>query len=65
VKNQARPSGGDSPPLGADYLSDEEYSKLQNALIEDPEAGDLIPGSGGVRKLRWESPVVASAVVFE
>ncbi len=36
-----------------DYLTDEEYSKLQGALIEDPEAGDLIPGSGGVRKLRW------------
>ena len=22
-------------------------------LIEHPEAGDVIPGSGGVRKLRW------------
>ena len=39
--------------LVAHYLTDEEYAKLQNALIEDPEAGDLIPGSGGVRKLRW------------
>ncbi len=39
--------------LVADYLTDEEYAKLQNALIEDPELGDLIPGSGGVRKLRW------------
>lgn len=36
-----------------EYLTDEEYTKLQRALIEDPEAGDLIPGSGGVRKLRW------------
>jgi hypothetical protein len=34
-------------------LSDDEYSKLQGALIADPEAGDLIQGSGGVRKLRW------------
>lgn len=34
-------------------MSDEQYSNLQNALIKDPEAGDLIPGSGGVRKLRW------------
>jgi hypothetical protein len=32
---------------------DEEYSGLQKALIKDPEAGDLIPGSGGIRKLRW------------
>jgi mRNA-degrading endonuclease RelE of RelBE toxin-antitoxin system len=39
--------------LIADYLSDEEYSALQQALIANPEAGDLIPGSGGVRKLRW------------
>lgn len=36
-----------------DYLSDEEYAKLQEALIIEPEAGDVIPGSGGVRKLRW------------
>jgi len=35
------------------YLSEDEYVKLQLALIENPEAGDLIPGSGGVRKLRW------------
>ena len=35
------------------FLSDDEYSKLQQALIADPEAGDLIQGSGGVRKLRW------------
>lgn len=39
--------------LVADYLTDEEYSNLESALIKDPEAGDLIPGSGGVRKIRW------------
>ena len=39
--------------LITDYLSDEEYSQLQQALIKHPGAGDLIPGSGGVRKLRW------------
>jgi hypothetical protein len=38
--------------LVADVLTDEEYTSLQNALIKDPEAGDLIPGSGGIRKLR-------------
>ncbi|MDH5287592.1 MAG: transcriptional regulator [Betaproteobacteria bacterium] len=35
------------------YLSDDEYVRLQEALIADPTAGDVIPGSGGVRKLRW------------
>jgi mRNA-degrading endonuclease RelE of RelBE toxin-antitoxin system len=39
--------------LVADYLNEEDYAQLQNALIKDPKAGDLIPGSGGVRKLRW------------
>jgi hypothetical protein len=42
--------------LVADILSDEEYSRLQHTLINDPEAGDLIPGSGGIRKLRWRVP---------
>jgi mRNA-degrading endonuclease RelE of RelBE toxin-antitoxin system len=26
---------------------------LQEYLIENPEAGDIVPGSGGVRKMRW------------
>lgn len=39
--------------LVGDYLSDQEYFKLQVALAGDPELGDVIPGSGGVRKLRW------------
>ena len=35
------------------YLSDQEYSELQLTLVTDPDAGIVIPGSGGVRKLRW------------
>lgn len=35
------------------YLSDDEYRLLQNYLIEHPDAGDVIRGSGGVRKVRW------------
>ena len=35
------------------YLSDDEYAALQRALMDNPDAGDLIRGSGGVRKLRW------------
>jgi mRNA-degrading endonuclease RelE of RelBE toxin-antitoxin system len=42
--------------LVVDYLSDEEYATLQLALMRDPEAGPVIPGSGGVRKLRWAAP---------
>lgn len=39
--------------LVQEYLSDDEYSALQRALIENPEIGPVIPGSGGVRKMRW------------
>lgn len=35
------------------YLSDDEYAALQQALTDNPEAGDVIRGSGGVRKVRW------------
>jgi len=35
------------------YLSDDEYRELQLHLARDPEAGRLIPGTGGFRKLRW------------
>ncbi len=41
--------------LVKDYLTDEEYRELQTALIESPEAGDVIPGSGGVHKIRWRA----------
>ncbi|MDZ7736758.1 MAG: type II toxin-antitoxin system RelE/ParE family toxin [Gammaproteobacteria bacterium] len=39
--------------LVQEYLSDEEYRALQTVLIDNPETGPVIPGSGGVRKLRW------------
>jgi mRNA-degrading endonuclease RelE of RelBE toxin-antitoxin system len=34
-------------------LSPEEYRQLQLALVLRPEQGALIPGAGGLRKLRW------------
>jgi hypothetical protein len=34
-------------------LDDESYRKLQNQLVRDPESGDLVPRSGGLRKIRW------------
>lgn len=36
-----------------EMLTDEEYSGLQADLIRRPEAGVLIPGGKGLRKLRW------------
>ncbi len=34
-------------------LKDEEYRLLQNEIIVKPESGKIIPGSGGLRKIRW------------
>jgi hypothetical protein len=36
-------------------LPDESYRALQLALLLRPEQGALIPGSGGLRKLRWSA----------
>ena len=35
------------------YLADDEYAALQQFLAANPEAGDVMPGTGGFRKLRW------------
>lgn len=42
--------------LVQEFLTDEEYRELQKLLLEQPESGKVIPGSGGVRKLRWRAP---------
>ena len=34
-------------------LDDDEFARLQLRLITQPEAGDVIPGSDGCRKVRW------------
>lgn len=34
-------------------LSEDEYAELQGTLVVQPEAGDLIKDTGGIRKLRW------------
>ncbi|HEY8084907.1 MAG TPA: type II toxin-antitoxin system RelE/ParE family toxin [Methylophilaceae bacterium] len=36
----------------ADYLNDESFRAMQNLLMENQEAGDVIEGTGGLRKLR-------------
>ena len=36
-----------------DLLTDDEYAQFQQFLIVDPRAGDVIEGTGGLRKIRW------------
>jgi hypothetical protein len=36
-----------------DYWSEEERGVFAAWLAEHPDAGDVVPGSGGVRKVRW------------
>lgn len=38
----------------AEYLDDDAFRRLQRLLMLNPEAGALIPGTGGLRKLRFE-----------
>jgi hypothetical protein len=37
----------------ADYLDDDSFRALQKTLMENPKAGDVIEGVGGLRKLRY------------
>ena len=62
------------PPFArvrASYLDDSAYLALQNELMANPQAGDVIEGTGGLRKLRQPDPkrgrdaVKASVVAFE
>ncbi len=39
-----------------DLLPEEDQRELQLFMLKDPKCGDLIPGSGGLRKLRWSLP---------
>jgi hypothetical protein len=36
-----------------DYLDDDEFRGLQETMMKDPDAGDVIEGTGGLRKLRY------------
>ena len=40
----------------AELFSDEDIAVLQNILLENPGAGDLIPNGRGLRKLRVPLP---------
>lgn len=40
-----------------DYFgTDDRYRTFQAFLMENPEAGDVMPGCGGIRKVRWVHP---------
>jgi mRNA-degrading endonuclease RelE of RelBE toxin-antitoxin system len=39
-----------------DFLPDENYRLLQQTILIRPEVGDLVRGSGGLRKIRWNVP---------
>lgn len=61
MKDPTRPNGlqfVEAPAFSRyreDYLDDEAFRELQRALANNPENGDLIPGAGGIRKLRWRN----------
>jgi mRNA-degrading endonuclease RelE of RelBE toxin-antitoxin system len=37
-------------------VPDDNYKQLQTALMLKPDSGDLIHGTGGLRKIRWNLP---------
>lgn len=39
--------------LWPDYWSEEERGEFSAWLSEHPDAGNVVPGSGGIRKIRW------------
>jgi len=36
-----------------DLMSDDDYRSLQEALVNRPDMGSVIQGTGGIRKVRW------------
>ena len=38
------------------FASDEAYSAVQQALLAEPDLGSVMPGCGGLRKMRWPDP---------
>lgn len=45
----------------ADHLDDDAYAASQHLLLTQPEAGNLIQGTGGLRKLRFADEAKAKA----
>jgi hypothetical protein len=39
-----------------EYLDEESYRALQVRLVANPHSGDVMPATGGFRKMRWADP---------
>lgn len=39
-----------------ELLDDDVYAALQRHLVAQPDAGAVIAGTGGLRKVRWTTP---------
>lgn len=39
-----------------DYLRDDDYRELQKVLVQNPAGGAVMPGCGGLRKIRFRDP---------
>lgn len=39
--------------LRDNYFDDDSFKRLQNELMKNPEAGDIIQGTVGLRKIRY------------
>lgn len=42
--------------LWPDYWTEDELGEFCMFIASHPNAGDLVPGSGGCRKVRWSRP---------
>lgn len=47
---------GEFTAWGKSYLTDDDLAAMQRELLAEPEIGDVIPGCGGLRKLRVAEP---------
>ena len=41
--------------FGSLKAADEAYRLVQASLLQRPDRGDVIPGAGGLRKMRWSA----------
>jgi hypothetical protein len=39
------------------YWTEEERGEFAAYIAASPEAGDVVPGSGGIRKVRWRPTI--------
>jgi len=40
-----------------DYLTEEGFAEFQTHLLDNPRIGTVVPGSGGLRKVRYADPM--------